>query len=292
MSHTHPHAHGTSGRFTVALIVTIGLVVLKAIGAWAGHSLALGADAAHSLGDVGALGLAWYADRQQRRPPTPALTFGWGRVEILAGLVNALVLWGLAGAMAWRAVGQWTHPAIANPGIMAGASALALIINGVLAWLFRDPTDLNQRSTAWHLLTDAAGSLSVLVGAGILAVTGWEPINAVVTWGIAALMFWGPWSIIRDTLRILLEATPPAVPLGEITAHMESVPGVTKVHDLHVWAVGSQQWALASHVTLTADAPPAQDVLCHLHDVLSAQGINHCTIQIETAAEAHPHPPW
>lgn len=289
---SHAHAPAASGRFAAAFAVTASLVVLKALGAWAGHSLALGADAAHSLGDVGALGLAWYADRQRHRPPTAALTFGWGRVEILVGLLNALVLWGMAGVLGWIAIRQWTHPTEASAGIMAIASAVALGVNGVLAWGFRDPKDMNRQSTLWHLLTDAMGSFGVLVGAGILAATGWQPVNAVVTLGIAILMVWGPWSIIRDTLRILLEATPAAVPIADITGRMEAIPGVARVHDLHVWAVGSQQWALACHVEMVESPPSAQTVLCDLHECLAGYGIDHTTIQLETAEEVHTEPPW
>lgn len=297
MSHNHAHAHhhespsGAPRAFARAVAVTIALVLVKALGAWLGHSLALGADAGHSLGDVGALGMAAYADRQRRRPPTNQLTFGWGRLEVLMGLFNALVLWGLAVGMSWQALRHWHQPA-ANTLIMAVAATVSLVANALLAWGFRDPHDLNRRSTLWHLATDSAGSFGVLIGAGILQVTGWTPINAVVTLLIAVLMVWGGWSVVRDTVRVLLEAAPASLPAADLTATMEAVGGVDHVHDLHVWAVSSDQPALACHVTLTADAPPAQDVLCQLHDVLAEQGIDHCTIQIETAEEAHWEPPW
>ncbi len=288
----HAHEHRDAAGFATAFAVTAGLVVFKALGAWAGHSLALGADATHSLGDLGTLGLAWYADRQRKRPPTATLTFGWGRVEILVGLLNALVLWGLAGFLGWTAVHQWVHPTAANAAIMAIAAGVALVANSLLIWKFRNPEDVNQRSTWWHLMTDAAGSLGVLVGAGILAATGWRPINAVVTLVIVVLMVWGPWPIVRDTFGILLEATPAKVPLADITAKMESVPGVARIHDLHVWAVGSHQWALACHVELSAAPPSGQTVLCALHDCLAEFGFDHTTIQLETSGEAHPEPGW
>lgn len=290
MTHSHPHPPGA--RLALAVVVTILLVLIKGLGAWFGHSLALEADAAHSLGDVGALGLAWYADQQRHRPPTASLTFGWGRVEILTGLLNALVLWGLAVYLGWTALHQWAHPETANAGVMALAAAIALVANGGLAWSFRNPEDLNRRSTLWHLLTDAAGSLGVLIAAGILAVTGWGPINAMVTLAIAALMVWGPWSVIRETLRILLEATPTAVPIVDITHGMEAVAGVGRVHDLHVWAVGSQQWALTCHVELVETSRSAQTILCDLHECLAQYGIDHTTIQLETPAESHAEPPW
>ena len=287
----HHHSHGPANGFGRAIAVTVVLIVAKALGAWWGHSLALGADAAHSLGDVGALGLAWYADRQRRRPPTAHFTFGWGRLEVLAGLANALLLWVMAGALGWDALQHWRQPA-ANAGIMAVAAGVSLIANGALAWSFRDPQDFNRRSALWHLATDSAGSFGVLLAAAVLWRTGWTPVNAVVTLVIAVLMIWGGWGVVRDTVRVLLEAAPASIPLAEVEAQMAAVPGVEAVHDLHVWTVSSEAPALACHVTLTAAAPPPQDVLCRLHEVLVPYGITHSTIQIETEAEAHPHPPW
>lgn len=294
MSHNHAHDHRDSPparAFARAIGVTAALIIIKALGAWWGHSLALGADASHSLGDIGALGLAGYADRQRRQPPTSQMTFGWGRLEVLMGLANALLLWGLAAGMSWQAIRHWHQPA-ANALIMALAAALSLGANAVLAWSFRDPHDLNRRSTLWHLATDSAGSFGVLLAAGILQFTGWTPINAMVTIVIAALMGWGGWGVVRDTVRVLLEAAPASYAAADLAATLEAVGGVDRVHDLHVWTVGSDQPALACHVTLTADAPPAQDVLCRMHDVLAEHGIDHCTIQIETAEEAHAEPPW
>ncbi len=289
--HHHHHSAGSTNGFGRAVAVTLLLILAKALGAWWGHSLALGADAAHSLGDVGALGLAWYADRQRHRPPAAHFTFGWGRLEVLAGLANALLLWVLAGALGWDALQHWRQPA-ANAGIMAIAAGISLVANGALAWGFRDPQDFNRRSTLWHLATDSAGSFGVLLAAAVLWRTGWTPVNAVVTLIIAALMVWGGWGVVRDTVRVLLEAAPASLPLAEIEAKMAAVSGVDQVHDLHVWTVSSEAPALACHVTLTPSAPPPQDVLCELHEVLEPYGITHSTIQIETEAEAHPHPPW
>lgn len=290
-AHRHAPPPSASQAFRRAVAVTIALIVVKGLGAWWGLSLALGADAGHSLGDVGSLAMAAYADRHRHQPPTNHLTFGWGRLEVLMGLANALVLWGLAAAMVWGAVQYWQQPA-ANALIMAGAAVLSLGANAMLAWSFRAAGDLNRRSTFWHLATDSAGSFGVLVAAGLLEITGWTPINALVTLLIAALMFWGGWGVVRDTVRILLEAAPAGYPIAELTATLEGVKGVDRVHDLHVWTVSSDQPALACHVTLRPGAPPAQDVLCRLHDVLAARGIDHSTIQIETATEVHAEPAW
>lgn len=170
--------------------------------------------------------------------------------------------------------------------------ALSLVANGVLARGFRDAHDLNSRSAWWHLATDSVGSFGVLLAAGILQLTGWTPVNAVVTLFIAALMVWGGWGVVRDTVRVLLEGAPAAIRPEDLTRTMEAVGGVDEVRDLHVWTVSSDQPALACHVTLSADASPAQKVLCQLHDALASHGIDHRTIQIETREEAHAEPPW
>ena len=296
MAHHRIPQHSADGTpFQTALVITAALVALKALGGIWSHSLALEADAVHSLGDAAALGLAWYADKVHRRPPTTRLTFGWGRTEVLIGLLNAVVLWILAAVFIVEAWVQWHHPAVANAPLMAITSALALLMNGLLAGIFRHPQDLNRRSAYWHLLTDAAGSFGVLVAAVVLGLTGWAPVNAVMTVAIAVLMVWGAWGVVRDTVRVLLEGTPSSFPLVEITQRMESVTGVHHVHDLHVWSVGSTQLALACHVTLQEQESQilkSQDILCDLHDVLAAYGIHHTTIQLETGVDVHPEPPW
>jgi cobalt-zinc-cadmium efflux system protein len=289
------HTHHASGRvFLEAFLATVALVAIKAIGAYVGHSLALAADAAHSLGDVAALGLGWYAERQLMRPPTVHLTFGWGRIEVLVGLVNAVVLWILAAILGWEAWRQWFYPSLASPPIMAGAAALALLVNLVLAWRFRVRQNLNQDSIFWHLTSDGLGSLGVLVAAAVITATGFQGASSLVTFAIALLIVWGAWGVVRGTLRVLLEATPAWLPLDDVLAALAEVPGVVRVHDLHVWSVGSQQAALACHVQVDESraAGAGQDLLCELHDLLASFGIEHTTIQVETASEVHSEPSW
>ncbi len=294
MEHGHSHSNANSSAFKIAFIVTILLVILKAFGGIWADSLALQADAVHSLSDVAALGLAWYADRIQRRPPSPGMSFGWGRTEVLIGLLNAVVLWILAAVFLWQAWFQWRHPVFANAALMAVTAILALITNALLAAAFSHADDFNRRSTFWHLLTDAAGSAGVLIAALVLGLLGWARINSVMTVVIAVLMVWGSWGIIRDTLRVLLESTPAGVSLESITQSLEAVPGVDRIHDLHVWTVGSHQLALACHATMTASTPvsASQDILCQLHDILGTYDIHHTTIQMETANEVHDEPDW
>ncbi|MCY0879181.1 MAG: cation diffusion facilitator family transporter [Firmicutes bacterium] len=285
----HPHSHQSLG---VALAATAALLVVKALGALFSHSLALAGDAAHSLGDTGALALALFADRQKFRPPTRQLSFGWGRVEILVALVNALVLWMMAGGLTVEAVRQWQHPGHVNSHIMLGVAVLSLVVNVALLRSVPRHEDMNHRATWWHLVSDVSSSLSVLLASLILLFTGWGPVNALAALVIAALIVLGAWGIIRDAIHILLEATPPEIDVDRLIGEIESVPGVEHVHDLHLWTIGSRQWALACHVSLGEAAGTPQAVLCTLHDIMASYGVHHTTIQLETADEGHPEPSW
>jgi cobalt-zinc-cadmium efflux system protein len=277
--------------FAAALAVTLTLVALKAAAGTWGHSLAVVADAGHSLGDAGAMGLAWYADARSRRQPAAAFTFGGGRAEVLMGLANALLLWVLAGALSWQAWHSWTAGG-ALPGLMAAAALASLAANGLMTWAFRHPGTLNAASVARHVAADGAASLGVLLAAAVLWATGWTPVNAVATLVIAALMVWSGWGVVRDAVRVLMEAAPRELALDHLVAAMTAVEGVDEVHDLHVWTVGSQQPALACHIRIGGGGPDPDAVLCALHDVLAGYGIHHSTIQIDRAADPHPEPAW
>ncbi|MCY0898718.1 MAG: cation diffusion facilitator family transporter [Firmicutes bacterium] len=288
----HQHAE-TIDPFVPALVVTGALVLIKVVGAILAHSLALAADAVHSLGDTGALALALYADRQKRRPPTLQFTFGWGRVEVLVALLNALVLWIIAGGLATEAIRDWIHPPTADSGLMLVVAALGMGVNFALLRRVHREHDLNQQATWWHLLSDILSSLSVLVAALVLMLTGWRAANAAATLVIAVLIVVSAWGVIREAVGVLLEATPHDIAVDRLILDMESVPGVHRVHDLHLWAIGSHQWALSCHVSLNeAENVSPQTILCELHDRIQAYGVQHTTIQLETADEGHPEPAW
>ncbi len=281
-------------RLQWALWVTIGLIAVKAIGAWLSHSLALWADAGHSLTDVAAIALSWYAWRQAQRPPTPSMTFGYARMEVLVALLNGVVLLGLAGALVVEAVVRALHPTAVSPAIMLAAATVALGVDMVLALWFHGSRNVNIRATWIHLLTDALSSFGVLVGAVLIWVSRSGIVDPVLTVLIAAAMVIGTWRVLQEAIAILLEATPPGIAIPRVEAALSAVSGVSRVHDLHVWRIGSGQTALACHVAvpeslLVADS---QDLLCRLHDALEPLGVTHVTIQLETEREAHDEPDW
>lgn len=272
---------------------TVGLIIVIAVGAWRAHSLALWADAGHALTDLAAIGLSWYAFRQVNRLPTERMSFGFARTEVLVAFFNGLFLVAVAIGLIIEAIRQWAHPVAANTTLMMATAAVALVIYGGLALTFTHHRDLNLQGMWLHLMSDAASSLGVLIGAVILAWTGWMEINPLLTGLIAIGMLISTWHIFKEALGILMEATPPGVDLKSIASALEAVDGVNRIHDLHVWRIGSGQTALACHVGVKPEwhGRDSQIMLCELHDALDSIGINHVTIQLEHGDETH-HEPW
>jgi cobalt-zinc-cadmium efflux system protein len=271
---------------TLALTCAFLLVELVA-GFWTG-SLALLADAGHMLTDAGALGLALFATWIASRPPTPAKTYGYYRAEILAALVNALLLLIVSGAIfaeAWR---RWHAPAAVLAGPMAIVAAAGLGVNLFCAWLLHRGAaeSLNVRAAYLEVVSDALSSLATLVAAGVVLVTGWtgaDPLAGVV---ISLLIVPRTWSLLKQAVNVLLEGTPPHLELAEIEGAMCAVPGVLRVHDLHVWTLTSGREAMSAHVVVD-DVRESERLLERLHALLHARfGIDHTTIQLETAPPA------
>jgi cobalt-zinc-cadmium efflux system protein len=285
----HAHARATAAsRSRPVLALTLGLtctflVVELAAAFWTG-SLALLADALHMLTDAGALGLALFATWIAARPPTPAKTYGYYRAEILAALVNALVLLVVAGAILAEAWQRLWEPAPVRAGPMAVVAALGLGVNLVCAWLLHRGAaeSLNVRAAYLEVLNDALSSLAALVAAGVILATRWTAADAVASTAIALLIVPRTWSLLKQAVNVLLEGTPPHLALDEIEAAMCAVPGVRRVHDLHVWTLTSGREAMSAHVVVE-DVRESDRLLEALHAVLHARfGIDHTTMQLET----------
>lgn len=296
MSTDHPHAHHlgpNDSQLPLTFWATMALIVLLCLGAWWSRSLALWADAGHTMTDLAAISLSWYAFRQLKRAPTERMSFGYARMEVLVAFFNGVLLIAVALALIVEALQQWHHPVNTRSTLMMATAAVALAVYGGLALRFHHHDNLNLFGTWLHLLSDAASSMAVLLGGVILALTHWPVVNPVLTLLIALAMIASTWRILKDGLGILMEATPPNVDPASITKILSTVPGVERIHDLHVWRIGSGQTALACHVGVTTDwqGKDPQILLCQIHDALEALGINHVTIQLEHGDEVH-HEPW
>ena len=290
MAHAHREtaAARSRGALIAALALTGGYMLVELAGAFLTGSLALLADAAHMLTDVGGLALALFAIWIAARPPTPAKTYGYYRAEILAALVNAVVLLALAVAILVEAWERLLHPQALLGGPMLAIGGLGLVVNLVGAWLLHHDAEhsLNVRAAYLEILSDAVSSLGVLVAAGIVLLTGWTRADALVSVGIAFFIVPRTWRLLRQAVNVLLEGVPAHLDLSAIEEAMTHVAGVRRVHDLHVWTLTSGREAMSAHVVVH-DVRESERLLEALHAVLHTRfGIDHTTIQLETEPPA------
>jgi len=291
--HGHDHGHGHShaprdfGRaFAVGVTLNAAFVVAEVVaGLWAG-SLALLADAGHNLSDVLSLLLAWGATILARRAPTERRTYGLRKATILASLANAVLLLVAVGAIVSEAVRRFAQPAdVATTPVMVVA-AIGVAINTATALMFMRGRheDLNVRGAFLHMAADAAISLAVVVGALLIALTGFAWLDPALSLGIALVIVAGTWSLLRDSTNLALDAVPRGIDVAKVRAWLAEQPGVTDVHDLHVWAMSTTETALTVHL-LRPDNADADDFLHACSDGLARRfNIGHSTLQVETVA--------
>lgn len=291
MSAAHPHASDAqtaTGRHRRALLWALGLTggffLIEVAGAlWTG-SLALLADAGHMLTDVGGLGLALFATWFAARPPTPEKTYGYYRVEILAAVVNALVLLAISLLILYEAYRRFLSPpaVLGAPMLVVAVAGLGVNLAGM--WLLRAGAgeSLNLKGAYLEVLSDALSSLGVIVAAVIVLTTGWRLADPIIGAAIGLFIIPRTWGLLRDAVNILLEGTPSHVNLVEVEGAMASVPGVRQVHDLHAWTLTSGKYAMSGHV-LVEDLAAGNQILRDLHELLHERfGIEHTTIQLES----------
>jgi len=269
-------------RFSLA--ATVAYVLLTLIAGLRAHSLALVSEAGHNASDALALLLSFVAVHFQSRPATDRKTFGYQRAGVLAAFLNALTLIVISVWIAVEAIHRLTEPVHPQANLMMLVAAAGVVMNGVIAaMLWKCSQDVNLRSVFVHMLGDTLSTAAVIIGGAAILFTGMTWIDPVLSLGIAALILWSSIGIVRETLNILLEGTPRGLSLMQIRSTLEEIEGVEDVHDLHVWSLGSQTHALASHVTI-ADIPPSESarilgqINCRLRDSFH---IHHTTIQFE-----------
>lgn len=248
------------------------------------HSLALISEAGHNVSDFLALALSFAAVWLQTRPASDARTFGYQRAGVLAGFLNALSLLLLSLWIAFEALRRFAHPVTVQADLMMYVAAAGVLMNGIIATLlWKFSGDINIRSVFLHMLGDTISTAAVILGGLAIRFTGWQWIDPVLSLIIAAMIVLSSWSIIRESLHILLEGTPRSVNLDELRTAMKKVPGVVSVHDLHVWSLTSKSHALAAHVrVIEMPLASTQQILDKLnHELRDHHGIYHTTIQLE-----------
>ena len=262
---------------TVFVVVEIGF-------GFTANSMALIADASHNFSDVLALIVAWIADRAARRRPSPRFTYGLAGSSILAALFNALFLMLAIGAIALEAVQRLLSPEPVSGPTMIVVAAIGIVINGFTAWLFAGGSkgDLNIRGAYLHMLTDALISAGVVVAGLAVLATGWAAIDPIVSLVLAAVVVWGTWGLLRESSALSLAAVPAAIDPAAVRAALLALPGVTALHDLHVWGMSTTDVALTAHLVMPA-GHPGDAFLESASDLLQERfAISHVTLQIET----------
>jgi cobalt-zinc-cadmium efflux system protein len=283
VSHGHSHA---PARFTTALRLGVGLnagfVLVELVLGFAAHSLALLADAGHNLSDVLGLLLAWGAAEMARRRPTTRRTYGLRRSTILAALANALLLLVAIGAIGLEAIQRLMSPHPVSGGIVAIVAGAGVLVNGATAALFFSGRreDLNIRGAFLHMAADAAVSAAVLLAGLAMMATGRTWLDPVASLIVATVILWGTWGLLRESFALAMDAVPVGIDPERVRAHLAGLPGVTAVHDLHIWGMSTTEAALTAH--LVCPDGWTDEALVRARDDLHARfGIEHTTLQIE-----------
>lgn len=278
------HNQGTNSHaFSLGMLVNTVYTVLEFVAGLLIGSVSLVADALHNLSDVLGLAIAWIADKLTSRHPTKRRTYGLKGGSILAALINAFILLIGMGAIIVEAIGRFAHPAAVQGRDVMIVAGIGIIVNGATALMFMRGrnSDLNRRGAFLHMAADAGVSIAVVIAAGIMSVTGWEWLDPLMSILVAVIVLIATWELLRDAVNLALAAVPRDVDAGEVAQIIRDYPTVKSFHDLHIWAIGTQDTALSVHLTRTT-RDDNDEFLAGLSKALEKHcDIDHITIQIE-----------
>lgn len=297
MPHDHAHDHGHSGHhghshapasfgraFAIGIALNIAFVVTEAAYGFLSNSMALVADAGHNLSDVLGLAMAWLAASLATRPPSSRYSYGYKGATILASLANAVTLLVAMGALAWEAAQRFYTPVPVESRTIIMVAAFGIVINLATAMLFARGRhdDINIRGAYLHMAADAAVSAAVVAAGFAILYTGWLWLDPAITLLIVAIVVWGTWGLLRESLSMSLQAVPRSVDVGSVRNFLRQQPGVTGLHDMHIWGMSTTDVALTAHLVMEGGHPGDAFLMQLAHELKHHHGISHVTIQIET----------
>jgi cobalt-zinc-cadmium efflux system protein len=295
--HGHGHGHGhhdhgpsSHGRaFAIGVVLNAAFVVVEAVFGFLSGSMALVADAGHNLSDVLGLVIAWGASVLAARPPSARFTYGFKSSSILAALANAALLLMALGAITVESVRRLMAPEPVAGGTVVAVALVGIVINTATALLFAKGrhNDINLRGAFLHMAGDAAVSAGVVIAGLVIERTGALWIDPVTSLVIVAVIAWGTWGLLKDAVKLGLAGVPPGINEGAVRKFLMEQPGVTAVHDLHIWAMSTTETALTAHLVMPGGFPG--DGFLHelAHELEHDFGIGHATVQVETSVNAN-----
>ncbi|MEG9268978.1 cation diffusion facilitator family transporter [Qipengyuania sp. Mu-71] len=289
-SHSHDHGHGHShapadfgNAFLIGIVLNTAFVAIEAVYGWISGSMALIADAGHNLSDVLALLLAWGASVAARRPASERFTYGYKSSTILAALANAGLLLVAIGAILFETLNRIAEPAPVAGETMVVVAGIGIVINAGTAALFmRGQHDINIRGAFLHMAADALVSLGVVIAGVAIIMTGERWIDPAVSLAIVAVIAWGTWGLLKDSVAMSMLGVPKGISENEVRAYLSGLPGVEAVHDLHIWPMSTTETALTAHLVMPGGHPGDPFLLELAHELEHHHRIGHPTIQIET----------
>lgn len=296
----HNHSQGHADRsqplrsfgtaFAIAVTLTLGFTLVEGVYAIIAHSMSLLADAAHNLGDSLGLMLAWIANWLLSFPPKRRYSYGFKRTTIIAALINAFILVATSALIAYESLYKLFHLSAVHENVVIIVGIIGIFVNGGSSLLFMRGAgnDLNIKSAFWHLFADMLLLIGVVISAIIIKYTGWVWVDPMVGLAIVAIILWGTWGLLRNSLSLMLDAVPNYIDHAGVSVYLSQLPGVRKIHDLHIWGLSTREVALTAHLVMP-DKQLSDAELKKVNDVLHEKfDIAHVTIQIERGSEADP----
>ena len=289
--HHHSHAPENFNRaFIIAIFLNLAFTFTQIFYAFIANSMSLMADAVHNFGDVFGLVLAFAANWLLSLPARKRYSYGFKKTTILAALTNALILVGSATVISYQAIYKFFHPTDVNEVIVIIVALIGIFINGGTALLFMKGAhhDLNIKSAFLHLLSDAFISLGVVISAILIYFTHLEWIDSIVSLLIVIIILWGTSGLLRDSIRMILDAVPRHIDEAAILSYLQKLPGVKKIHDLHIWGLSTKEIALTAHLVMPEGHLTNVDFEKINQDLKSLFRVDHATIQVESGDKDHP----
>jgi cobalt-zinc-cadmium efflux system protein len=287
--HGHSHAPANFGTaFAIGITINLAFVAVEAGAGFYSGSMALVADAGHNLSDVLSLALAWGASVLARRPAGDRFTYGFKSSTILAALANAALLLIAIGGILYETINRIGAPPAVEGRTMMAVAGLGILVNAATALLFARgrKNDINIRGAYLHMAADAIVSLGVVAAGALVLLTGQRWIDPVTSLVIVAVIGWGTWGLLKDSVKLGLNAVPEHIDEASVRAHLAALPGVDRVHDLHIWPMSTTEAALTAHLVMPGGHPGDGFLSGLAHDLDHDFGIAHATVQVETGAAA------